>query len=132
MSTEMQRALDWITGEDTGLSSKTIFEVMTSAQPSPQRSWIGFYPLDPDDFGRCYRLLQRIPEWRERLPEVAARYPDWCGLVDAWDELTALYEQEVGTGADVRAHRGKMARRLYARMKEIEEQTRRHKRESGA
>ena len=52
-------------------------------------------PYDESDFGRCYRLLQHFPAWRARLPEVAAAHPIWGPMVEAWDELTALYEEEM-------------------------------------
>lgn len=81
--------IDWLMGDDTGISSKTICSVMTgSAAPE----WADT-PSDPDDFGRCYRLLALFPLWRSRLPEVAAKYPKWGPMVAAWDELVALYEQ---------------------------------------
>lgn len=67
-------------------------------------------PYDPGDFGRCYRLLQHFPEWHTRLPEVAAKYPVWGPMVKAWDELTALYEEEKQSGK---------APKLYKRMKEL-------------
>jgi hypothetical protein len=51
-------------------------------------------PRDPADFGRCYRLLKVMPSWRDRLSEVSAQFPAWKSLVDTWDELTALYEEE--------------------------------------
>jgi len=79
----------WIYGSDTGMSSKTIFGVMTGKQVGE-----GSHPYDPDDFGRCYRLLKLFPEWVGRLPEVAARYPRWAGLIAVWPELTALFESK--------------------------------------
>ena len=57
-------------------------------------------PSDPDDFGRCYRLLAKFPEWRQRMPEVAAQYPKWGPMVAAWDELTELYEQCCDEGGE--------------------------------
>jgi hypothetical protein len=55
-------------------------------------------PKDPSDFGRCHDLLRLFPEWRARLPEVAERYPEWRSIVDVWDELAALYVEELPTG----------------------------------
>ena len=111
-------ALAWIVGDDTGISSKMIFAVMTgvpSAAPLPKRS----HPRDPDDFGRCYRLLDRVPQWRARIGEMSSVSATWRRLSAHWDELTALYETEVGTGNDRHAHRGRRADRMYARMKEL-------------
>jgi len=84
----------WLFGHDTGVSSKTIFSVMTGV-PCVSGAGGAHYPLDPSDFGRCYRLLKRFPAWRERLMDVAAAYPEWKPMVERWDEMTALYEEEI-------------------------------------
>ena len=85
----------WIVGGDTGVSSKTIWAVMMGTTDA--LDWPGT-PMDSGDFGRCYRLLALFPEWRPRLPEVAAKFPEWGPLVTAWDELTALYESTTPPG----------------------------------
>ena len=83
----------WIVSRDTGLSSETIWAVMMGTQAE----WASI-PYDPSDFGRCHRLLEAIPEWRPRLPEVAEVYPEWKPLVDSWDEMTRLYLRDLPTG----------------------------------
>jgi hypothetical protein len=88
-----QEQWEWVISDDTGLSSKTIWSTLTG-QVLP-RLWASV-PWDSADFGRCYRLLMRFPEWRARLPEVAAAHSEWKPLVARWDELTALYEAEGG------------------------------------
>lgn len=98
----------WLTNGDTGTSSLTIWHVMMRRQLSAN-FWPGV-PLDPSDFGRCYRLLKVMPSWRSRLNEVAEEFPKWRPLVDAWDELTALYERDLPTG---RCHE------LYVRMAQL-------------
>lgn len=104
-------ALEWIAGADTGASSTAIWAHMMGTKSE------GAYPFDPDDFGRCYRLLLRVPEWRNRISEMSKYSKVWTRLAAAWDELTTLYELEVGTGAD--RYFGKRAPRLYARMIEL-------------
>jgi hypothetical protein len=95
---------EWILGRDTGTSSKTIWAVMTgSTCRDPGR------PYDADDFGRCYRLLTLFPGWRVRLSEVTAQFPMWTPLVEAWDDLTALYE-------------GGKFRELYDRIRSMEDE----------
>lgn len=99
---------------DAGTSSMTIASVLVPAlreaclarnhHSGPSVPW------DPDDFGRCYRLLKLIPNGVERMPEVAAAHPRWAKLVAAWPELTALFEEEAPSGR---------APKLYARMKEL-------------
>lgn len=81
--------MNWILGRDTGLSSQTIWAVMMGAAEAP---YGGSTPRDADDFGRCFRLLKHFPEWRDRLSEVAARFPEWGPLVREWAMLESLYQ----------------------------------------
>jgi len=100
----------WALGPDIGISSKTIVQVLTGAHvlgllhPSP--------PLDPSDFGRCERMLDLFPWLRLNLFHVADVYPEWRPMIGAWDELRALYAEELAenTGS---------APRLYARMRAL-------------
>lgn len=94
----------WLLGTDTGESSKTIFSVMTIAPGESLKGSRGAYPLDADDFGRCFRLLERFPEWRARLPEVAKHFPAWKKIVEAWPEMEALFAPV--NGILVRRRRG--------------------------
>lgn len=99
----------WFHGPDTGLSSRTIFRKLSGKQ------WRGEFdydttPADPADFGRCHRLLHSFTGWRARIVEMAD-VPGWAGLVAAWDELEALYLEELPSG---------QCPKLYARMREIE------------
>lgn len=93
--------LEWLLGPDTGLSSQTIFSVLASTESLRSRAlgtWGPTTPSDPSDFGRCHRLLERFPMWRDRLGEVSEAYPKWKPLVAAWDEMTALWLEESPTG----------------------------------
>jgi hypothetical protein len=99
----------WRNGPDTGLSSETIWSVMMGRPPMRPSE-----PLDPSDFGRCYRLLQAFPAWRDRMGEMAA-IRGWERLAPAWAELEALYVEELPSGK---------CPRLYARMRELELQRR--------
>ena len=88
----------WVLGDDTGISSKTIWAVMMDAVRKNPRSSDYDTPHDPSDFGRCYRLLQLFPDWRKRLHEVPAIFPKWGPLVREWDRLTAIYERDLDSG----------------------------------
>src|SRR3990167_6136371 len=67
---------EWRGGWDTGISSVAIYSHMMGL---PQDSQFGpGYPRDPDDFGRCYRLLKVAPEWRERIGEMATYPPHFA------------------------------------------------------
>lgn len=112
----------WLTGGDTGTSSKTIWFVMMGRESTERYFWPS-PPSDPSDFGRCHRLLRLMPSWRQRLPEVSAKYPKWQGLVEHWDELTSLYEDELANGQKNK-HGERMATKTYERMKQLLGETR--------
>lgn len=112
--------LEWVNGSDTGISSLTIFSVLSEGNRHRALSLLGRWPMDalpdvphdPSDFGRCYRLLKLFPAWRTRLGEVARKHQAWAPFVAAWPELEALFEQESRSG---------MAPKLYARMQMLRE-----------
>jgi hypothetical protein len=82
---------EWLTGDDTGCSSMTIWTTYIGL-PNQDPN----IPYDPSDFGRCYRLLQLIPE-QERdglLKRVATEYPIWKPLVREWKMMEKLWEEE--------------------------------------
>ena len=112
-----RRAIAWIAGSDTGGSSKSIWSVMMGVEfeyPNP--------PYDPADFGRCYRLLLKIPEWKPHLHLVAEKYPEWRLLIEHWGELENLYLKECASGE---------APKLYKRMHELSDQYYAEKRGKG-
>lgn len=84
--------IEWYRGGDTGMSSETIFEVMTNI-PVKRHD----IPYDPSDFGRCHRLLELFPEWRSRLDEVAQRFPVWKPFVDNWAKMEEIYLRDLPT-----------------------------------
>lgn len=112
-----QRAMIWAAFGERGISSRTIFSVMTRVVAYKDLfpyDWRWFdIPHDPADFRRCYLLLKLIPEWHERLEEMAQAFDKWRPFVDRWDEMTALWEQE-------RENKDRMAPRLYELMQKCE------------
>jgi hypothetical protein len=97
----------WLMSCDCGASSMVLWRHMTGRSNLPL--WVPS-PQDPTDFGRCYRLLARFPEWRIRIGEMSRYGSDWAALSAAWDELEALYREEASPDAPPR---------LYARMREL-------------
>ena len=91
-------AHEWIIGNDTGTSSKSIWAVMMGVLKEPTRCG-GKYnvPHDNSDFGRCYRLIKAIPEWRARLEEVALIFPAWAPIIREWDRLQRLFEAKANS-----------------------------------
>lgn len=114
----------WKRGRDTGISSMTIYQAITGDRSDGSHFDI---PYDPDDFGRCYRLLKLFPSWRPQLAKVIDICPEWKPFVEAWDELTQMFEavgpdrydlaspRRKGTKAEIDA-----AQRMYDRMKQLE------------
>ena len=105
-TTQLGDVMAWLRNGDTGVSSKTIFSVFVPGYDAGHED----IPHDPSDFGRCYRLLKIEPSWRARLSEVSDRFPEWKPFVEAWDELTALYEEELPK---------RNCPKLYHRMQEL-------------
>lgn len=51
------------------------------------------HPADPDDFRRCYLLLETVPEWKAKLHLMKPVSPVWSNLVDNWDKLTEMIKE---------------------------------------
>ena len=79
--------IQWLFGNDTGISSKTLLAAMLGEDYEQAD-----VPLDAADFGRCWRLLALFPDWRARLHEVPKRFPKWGPMVAIWPELETLYK----------------------------------------
>lgn len=84
---------EWYRSRDAGRSSETIWHVMTG-HPVKETG----VPLDPADFGRCWRLLERFPEWKARMPEVERAFPQWRPFLREWPRLCELYALEGPSG----------------------------------
>lgn len=89
---EQQRANLWIVSGSVGESSKRIWAHMTGTTTSG----IDSYPSDPDDLNRCLLLLEAVPEWKQRMPEMASCGPVWAALAARWDEISQSFINEVG------------------------------------
>lgn len=92
MKTVEQRLIEWFVSDDTGSSSKAIAAHMTGTKAKYGMD----YPSDPSDLGRCLRLLEKIPEWKGRISEMAHHSPGWAGLVYKWDDICKCMQDEVG------------------------------------
>ncbi len=84
----------WWMGLDTGTSSEALLAALGGEHPcavEARRASHGAAPKDADDLGRCLRLVHGIPGWDQRLPDVAAAYPEttWPALVAKWADLRA-------------------------------------------
>ena len=101
------RALQWAVSRDTGSSSKALCAHMSGGKSEGAAD----YPHDPDDLGRCLRLLQLVPEWKSRIAEMAVYGAGWAGLVKIWPQIAAAMADEVGIDLS-RANRAPQTYRL--------------------
>lgn len=76
----------WLASDDVGASSCFMASVL--GQFSTNANYA--HPYDLDDFGRCSRLLDAVPELRSRLDLLAEQSPEWSRLVDCWDRIEAI------------------------------------------
>lgn len=87
----------WWNGTDVGASSASIFAFFTKSPQAAHylRGMDKSLPQDAGDFGRCKRLLDIFPEWKDRLQEFAQESPGWKKLADKWDELEKMGSEEL-------------------------------------
>lgn len=83
----LQKAMWWIDYGHVGSSSKTMWSCLMGNPKFPVN-----IPYDPDDFSRCYKLLEAVPEWKLELHKLKPLSKEWSNLVDNWDKLTEMYE----------------------------------------
>lgn len=96
-----RRLAEWFASGDTGISSEAICKKLFDfGDRRDYNKWAGSgnFPHDPSDLGRCIRLMEKVPEARERLSEMRTVSPTWAALVDRWEELEALYREEAPAG----------------------------------
>lgn len=89
-NTTHQKAMWWINNGETGMSSKTMWNCFMGNKQFPVN-----HPYDPDDFKRCYKLLEAVPEWKNQMHRLKSLSPEWSALVDNWDKLTDMFEKNV-------------------------------------
>ncbi len=89
--TEKQNMDWWLQNGERGISSETMFKYLGGYRVGRSEG----HPHDPDDFKRCYKLLNAIPQWKTELHKMKTVSEVWSSLVDNWDKLTQMYEQNV-------------------------------------
>lgn len=110
-------AVLWLAQGERGMSSEAIFSNLTGTTIG-DRDDADAHPHDPADLRRCRLLLEAVPSLQAKLPSMAAVSPVWGRLVDAWDELCALMDQESPAWRD----KGGSCAKTYARMRAIIQQ----------
>jgi len=52
---------------------------------------IADHPHDASDFGRCLELLDAVPEWSNRVNELAEISPTWAKITASWSVIESAY-----------------------------------------
>jgi len=86
--TAHQKAMWWIANGHVGASSKTMWNCLIGNNNFPID-----HPYDPDDFSRCYKLLQAVPEWKTEICKLKSLSKVWNSLIENWDKLTEMFEE---------------------------------------
>jgi hypothetical protein len=91
-----KRIAEWLAGDDTGSSSKSIMLWLSSR--TTDKTWGADVPRDAYDLGRCVRLLEIMPEWKARMPEMAEAGGLWATFSKHWDAVVAQLMEDCGGG----------------------------------
>lgn len=96
MTTLSEDAINWLAGGERGVSSNSIFQVLTGypALKSRGRGRPPDIPHDPDDLRRCLLLLEAVPELAPRIGEMAKVSPEWAAMSARWDEVVCMFVAE--------------------------------------
>lgn len=86
-----ESAQEWLLTGDRGISSETIFGAITGLVINRRK----YPPADPADFYRCYKLIKAVPEWKSELHKVAELSKPWKNVIDNWDKLSELLEEQI-------------------------------------
>lgn len=113
---KQSRINKWLASGERGISSNTMLEVITGISAT-SGAFGRCEPCDPDDFKRCWKLLNAVPELREEFPILANESDVWKALVDNWDELAAMMPKVLEEWKGERPY--PTASRMYDRMKEL-------------
>lgn len=90
-------AQKWLLTGSLGLSSCTMFATCTGFIPDylKDRARPTHYPHDVDDFSRCQRLIEAVPDvaesYRLVMPNVS---PVWSALIQRWPDIVSAMDEE--------------------------------------
>lgn len=85
----------WLLSDETGNSSQYMAFVLSKTDggwpedlaPAPRQA----YPRDPDDLGRCFNLIDAVPEFGGRIPEMADKGAHWMAVTSNWARWLEMY-----------------------------------------
>lgn len=77
----------WLASDDWGVSSKFMAGVLSGKFVAEKG-----YPRDPDDFGRCRRLILAVPELAGKIDLMRDYGKKWITIADNWNDWVAMYD----------------------------------------
>lgn len=80
---------DWLASDDVGMSSKFMASILTG-----QFSAEFAIPHDPDDLGRCIRMIQAIPELKGTIHLMCSHGTMWTAVANNWERWSEMYQAE--------------------------------------
>lgn len=89
---EIKKAVEWLFSDDTGESSKYLCRILIGHRGLRPR-----HPIDPSDFGCCYRFMERVvpaAKRKELLLAASKKSIRWKAISDNWEELEKLWLHE--------------------------------------
>lgn len=97
-------AVRWLASGERGVSSETMFSVLTGVKIRESHDWS--VPWDSDDFRRCRLLLEQVPELEPYLHKMSGVSLAWANLVRDWTKICLTMDQETPNWrkGSVRAH----------------------------
>ena len=78
---DYQAIAKWALSARVGLSSRCLALTLMGEKSD------GDWPRDGGAFGRCEALLEAVPEFRDRLPEMAKVNAYWAAIAPRWQEI---------------------------------------------
>ncbi len=118
-----RRIAEWLANGDVGSSSKAMMLYLSSGVVAGG-SWGPSTPSDCGDLLRCLRLLDKIPEWKSRVGDMANAGGEWPTYVKHWAEMETTFLSEVGGALPDPNAYGWKAPRTYELMKRVQEEAR--------
>jgi hypothetical protein len=108
----------WMEEGERGISSNTMLDVITGR--ALVRDGYHCHPLCLDDFKRCWKLLQLVPELRDGFDKLAKKSPVWARLLAHWDELAEMMPLVLEEWRTIPSGQPMpTANKMYRRMKEL-------------
>ena len=94
-------AIEWVAVGERGASSEVLFGVLSGVALRKDEGVE--HPWDADDFSRCRKMLEAIPEFVFDKEKVSKISKEWASLVEKWDNICLMMDEE---SPDWRAGKG--------------------------